>query len=258
MWVRGQMRAAHRRAADLIHFPECALSGYAGRDRRSLETLHWGLLRAATESILALARELKVWVAVGSTHRLSDSHRPHNSVYVIDPTGRIADRYDKRFCPRRDLEHYSPGDHPVTFEVKGVTCGLLICNDICSPELYCQYSQLGVRLMLHSFYNAGEEVGSLHPHILPITADAYAKAHNMSISISNSSAGEGRPSRFIRPNGLLGAQLAPSRPGLVVSAVDPRWSYYDPIVRSRLDTIDHRMPDGVVVDDQRSKDRTCY
>ena len=166
-WIRRQIREAHDRDADLVHFPECALSGYAGNDFKSLADLNWDLLRKETESVMALAKELQVWVVLGSTHRLSGDHKPHNCLYVINPQGQIADRYDKRFCTQSDLRYYSPGDHFVTFDVNGVKCGLLICYDVRFPELYRQYAKLGVQLMLHSFYNAKAKSESIHPKIMP-------------------------------------------------------------------------------------------
>nr|WP_295111519.1 hypothetical protein [uncultured Caulobacter sp.] len=36
-----------------------------------------------------LAGELGLWTVVGSTHRLSAPHKPHNSVYVIDASGGV-------------------------------------------------------------------------------------------------------------------------------------------------------------------------
>ena len=38
-WVRTQMRQASAKGADLIHFPECALSGYAEVDLPSIDKL---------------------------------------------------------------------------------------------------------------------------------------------------------------------------------------------------------------------------
>ncbi len=257
-WVRRQMRRASAEGADLIHFSECALSGYAGVDRPSNDDLDWDTLSEETEAILALARELEVWVVLGSTHRLSGDHRPHNSLYVISPEGRIIDRYDKRFCTTGDLEHYSPGDHFVTFEVKGVRCGLLICYDIRFPELYREYSKLGVRLMLHSFYNARQQPGSIHPKIMPVTARAYAGVNNMFVSINNSSAPRSWPSRFITPDGLVGASLPTDEPGVMVNVVDLHKPYYDASGPFRRGAIEGKLHSGEVVDDPRSKDRTGY
>lgn len=149
-WIRKQMAEAQSLGADLVHFPETALSGYPGVDRGPLEDFPWTRQREELEKVLAAAKHLRVWVVLGAIHRLSGDHKPHNSLYVINPAGRIVDRYDKRFCTTGDLKHFSPGDHFVTFDVNGVRCGLLICYDVRFPELYRQYSKLGVQLMLHS------------------------------------------------------------------------------------------------------------
>jgi predicted amidohydrolase len=257
-WVRTQMRQASDRGADLIHFPECALSGYAGVDLPSIDEMDWEALHEETEAVLALARVLEVWVVLGSTHRLSGENRPHNCLYVISPEGRIIDRYDKRFCTGGDLEHYSPGDHFVTFEVKGVRCGLLICYDIRFPELYREYHKLGVRLMLHSFYNARQKEGSIHPRIMPTTARAYAGVNNMFVSINNSSAPRSWPSRFITPDGLVRAKLPTDEPGVMVNLVDLHEPYYDASAPFRPDALRGKLNSGEVVDDPRSRDRTGY
>eukprot|EP01049_Picozoa_sp_SAG25_P017075 SAG25_NODE_4233_length_858_cov_2.350461_2_plen_156_part_00 len=112
-----------------------------------------------TLEIQQLCRELGVWVAIGSAHRLTGDDKPHNCVYVIDDGGAIVDRYDKRFATgstsldNADLAHYSPGSHFVVFEVRGVRCGVLICHDYRYQELYREYYKRGVQLMLHSYHN---------------------------------------------------------------------------------------------------------
>ena len=257
-WVRRQMREAAARGADLVHFPECALSGYAGKDHKTLDTLDWDLLRQETESVLSLAQELGLWVVLGSTHRLSAGHKPHNALYVISPAGQIADRYDKRFCTGGDLKHYSPGDHFVTFEVQGVKCGLLICYDIRFPELYREYCTMGVELMFHSFYNARMKEDAIHPKIMPPTAQARAATNSMFISMNNSCAEHAWPSRFVTPDGMIVGALAANAPGVMVHAVDTAQKYYDASRPYRLDAINGKLNSGEVVEDARSKDRTCY
>ena len=93
-----QIEQASIKGADVIHFSECALSGYVGVDLPDLAALDWDQLTEATLDIQAAAKKAKVWVLLGSTHRLSGKHKPHNSIYIIDPRGKIVNRYDKRFC----------------------------------------------------------------------------------------------------------------------------------------------------------------
>jgi predicted amidohydrolase len=258
VWVRTQIRRASDWGADLIHFPEYALSGYAGVDLPSVEHLDWDALRRETEAVLALVRELKVWVVLGSTHRLSGDHKPHNCLYVISPEGKVIDRYDKRFCTGGDLKHYSPGNHFVTFDVHGVRCGLLICYDIRFPELYRAYCERGVRLMLHSFYNARQKEESIHPKIMPVTAQAYAGVNNMFVSINNSSAPRSWPSRLITPDGLIVSELPTDEPGVMVNVVDVHKPYYDASGPFRSDAIRGKLNSGEVVADPRSESRTDY
>ena len=254
-WIRRQMAEAHALGADIVHFSEAALSGYAGVDLPSLVDFPWTRQREELEKILATARRLRLWVVLGANHRLSGTHPPHNSLYVIDPAGTIVDRYDKRFCTTGDLRHYTPGDHFVTFEVKGVRCGVLICYDIRFPELYREYAARGVRLMFHSFHNARQKEGSIHPIIMPATAQARAADHAMFISINNSSAPRSWESRFITPDGLIARALTLDQPGVMVNSIDPGKKFYDAAAPFRPRALAGKLHSGELVADPRSTDR---
>jgi deaminated glutathione amidase len=257
-WIRRQIREARQQGADLVHFSECALSGYAGVDYESNKNFDWPTLHKETESILALAKELHVWIVLGSAHRLTGDHKPHNSLYVIDDQGRIVDRYDKRFCTKGDLRFYSPGDHFSVFEVNGVKCGLLICYDVRFPELYRNYAKQGVQLMLHSFHNARQKPGAIHPKIMPPTLQASAGVNYMFISANNSCAPHSWQSRFITPDGLVAAELKLDERGVMVTLIDTSKSYYDAGKPFRADCLEGKLHSGELVDDPRSRDRTSY
>jgi predicted amidohydrolase len=92
------LRRAKKAKADIVHFSECALSGYVGTDFPKFEGYDWDLLKEEKEKIMTLAAKLKLWVVLGSTHRLTEPNKPYNSLYLIGTDGKIADRYDKRFC----------------------------------------------------------------------------------------------------------------------------------------------------------------
>lgn len=257
-WIRRQIRQSHEQHANIIHFPECALSGHVGTDCKSFKDFDWNRHRAELESILALAKQLHLWVVLGSSHQLTGSNKPHNCLYVLSPEGKVLDRYDKRFCTRDGLEYYSAGDHFVTFEVNGVRCGLLICYDVRFPELYRQYHKLGVQLMFHSFYNARQKPGSIHPKIMPPTLQARAAANYMFISANNSSAPHSWQSIFITPDGLIQNRLILDEPGVMVNLVDSGKKYYDASRLHRMDCINGKWNSGTVVDDPRSRNRQSY
>ncbi len=215
-WVLKQIEQAAEQDADVVHFSECALSGYAGVEFSNMESLAWDALTDATREIQAAAKLHKVWVLLGSTHRLSNGNKPHNSIYVINSRGKIVDRYDKRFCtglggkrPTMDLSHYSPGNRFVTFRVRGITCGVLICYDYRFPELYREYKRRGVKILFQSFHNArtsvvADQKYNIWKTIVPATMSCRAAENHFWVSANNSTT---RPSRWgsfaVRPDGAI-------------------------------------------------------
>jgi predicted amidohydrolase len=255
-YIEEQMIEANLRKADVVHFPECALSGYPGTDMMTLEGFKWAELHNLTDSVTALAKKLNIWVILGSLHKLSGTNKPHNSLYVITPEGKILDRYDKRFCTGTDLQYCSPGDHFVTFDINGVKCGLLICYDIRFPELYREYRKLGCDLIFQSFYNARMETGAIHPIIMHISAQAHAATNYFYMSLTNSSAPESWPCYFITPDGLVQNNLTPNKAGILISDVDISEVFYDASKEYRQNAMSGKLNSGETVKDPFSSDRS--
>ncbi len=255
-FIVDQMIEAKLKKADIVHFSECALSGYPGVDMQSLENFNWLELHRMTDSIIFLAKKLNIWVILGSLHKLSGNNKPHISLYVINPEGKIIDRYDKRFCTSVDLINCTPGDHFVTFKLNGVNCGLLICYDVRFPELYREYRKLGCDVIFQSFYNAREEKGNIHPVIMPLTAQAHAATNYFYMSLTNSSSPESWPCHFITPDGLLQNKLPGNIPGLLISDIDLSAKYYDASKEFRSDAIRGKLNSGETVRDTLSSNRT--
>ena len=255
-YVKRQMGLASRRGARVAHFPEGSLSGYAGTDFASFAGFGWDQLHDATADTAEHARELGMWVVLGSAHRISDGHKPHNSSYVISASGQIAERYDKRFCSgdsagqTGDLAHYSPGRHFSVWSIDGVACGALICYDYRFPELYREYKKRGVQLVFHSFHAArfsseriaavGQVIGPgfarlnrsathTYPGItMPAAMTAAAAANHVWISCPNSSAPQSCwPAFFVRADGVTTGRLRRNVPGVLISALDPERDLYD-------------------------------
>jgi deaminated glutathione amidase len=254
-FIEAQIIEAKLKKADVVHFPECALSGYPGADMMSLENFNWAELHIMTDSVMSLAKKLNLWIIMGSIHKLSGNNKPHNCLYVINPEGNISDRYDKRFCTGTDLKYFSPGDHFVTFKINGVTCGLLICYDVRFPELYREYRKLGCDLIFQSFYNARHGKGSIHPIIMPVSAEAHAATNYFYMSLTNSSAPESWPCHFITPDGLVQNKLPVNIPGVLISDIDISEEFYDASKEFRSDAMRGKLNSGETVNDPLSSDR---
>jgi deaminated glutathione amidase len=249
-WITRQMHQAARQGARVAHFPEGALSGYAGTDFQTFTGYDWDALDRATGRVRERAAELGIWVVTGSAHRFSDLSAPHNSLYVISDGGQVTERYDKRFLGGTDLDHYSPGNHFATWTTDGIRCGALICYDYRFPELYRHYVTLDVQLMFHSFHAAnaspqqvatigaaiGTQYAPLNPAAtltypgvtMPAVMTASAACNNMWISCPNSSAPESLwPAFFVRSDGITTGRLERNIPGVLISAVDTGQDLYD-------------------------------
>ena len=282
-YVSRQIRTAKDRGAHVAHFPEASLSGYAGVDFPSYEGFDWALLRECTQRVLDLARQLRIWVILGSTHRLTGQHKPHNSLYIIDDRGKLVDRYDKMFCAGDwsgaigDLAHYSPGDHFSVFSIEDVRCGALICHDYRYPELYREYKRRGVQLMFHSYHaghipperfeamrdTVGDGIRTLNPGstipgiTMPATMIAEAANNHMWISCPNSSARESCwPGFFVRPDGVVTGRLRLNTAGVLVSEVTTDEQLYDSTVDWLNRAMDGIFLSGTLVRHRRSDDRT--
>ncbi|MEE2737119.1 MAG: carbon-nitrogen hydrolase family protein [Planctomycetota bacterium] len=268
-WILKQIEQAADQKADVVHFSECALSGYAGVDIPDIASLDWQELVHATRQVLDAARKHRTWVLLGSTHRLQGRHKPHNCVYVINPKGHIVSRYDKRFCtgqrgkPTHDLCHYSPGNHSSTFRVRGILCGVLICYDYRFPELYRTYLKQGVKVIFQSFHNARstvveDETYNIWKTIVPATMACRAAENHFWISANNSTT---RPSRWgsfsVRPDGAILQQLPLHRPGVLITDMPLNRSLFDAAAPWRDRAMQGQLHSGKLVRDARSEDLTC-
>ncbi|MDH4239456.1 MAG: carbon-nitrogen hydrolase family protein [Phycisphaerae bacterium] len=228
------LRKAKKSKADIVHFSECALSGYVGTDFPNFDGYDWGLLREETEKVMALAAKLGLWVVLGSTHRLTEPNKPYNSLYVINPKGKIVDRYDKRFCTKGDLRRLTPGNRFAYFTINGVKCSLLICFDLRFPEIYRELYKQKVNCIFQSFYNARQKGPSVHTHIMRQTMQCRAATNHFWVSMANASGYYSPyPSCFIQPDGRIVKQLKQNRAGLMVNTVDLKIKFYDPMAGFR-------------------------
>ena len=256
--IRNLMNEAAEKNTDVVHFSECALSGYAGVDFDTFEGYDWDLLKEKTLEIIDLAGQLNVWVVLGSSHRLTEPHKPHNSLYLISSEGKLVDRYDKRFGTGLDLDNYTPGNRFVVFDINGVKCSLLICFDLRFPELYRALYKEGVKCVFQAFYNARQQGPSVHTDIMRQTMQANAANNGFWVSMTNSCGWFcPYPSCFIQPDGKIIAQLTDHTEGLMVNTVDTNEKFYDPSAPFRDRAIEGKLNNAVeAINDERSTNVT--
>jgi NAD+ synthase (glutamine-hydrolysing) len=128
--IVARLDEAREAGADLVLFPELAVTGYPPEDL----LLRPGFIRAARRSVEAIAAEVQGIVAlVGGPHLGTDLH---NACYVL-ADGAIRCVYRKRFLPNYGVfdedRYFAPGRDLFLLRFGEVLVGPTICEDVWQP-----------------------------------------------------------------------------------------------------------------------------
>jgi len=230
---------AKQKGAEIVHFSESCLSGYAGVDFSTFNQHQETLLKKSLNQVAALAAKLKTWIILGSHYFVNKKIKPYNCLWLIDESGSLVERYDKRFLygGPNELEHahYQAGKRPVTFMVKGIQCGLLICHEWRYPELYREQIRLGTKLVFQSWYDGNLTLEDFEDHgreqgtLITGTVRGYAANNYLWISASNTSKRQSCfPSFVVQPDGKVLHHLKRNVTGMLLTRVDFRQQFDDP------------------------------
>ncbi len=121
-----------------------------------------------------LARDLKIWLHIGSMAVAHPSGKLANRSLLIAPDGAIAARYDKIHMfdvdlggaeSYRESRNFEAGDRAVVADVVGATLGLSICYDVRFPYLYRSLAKAGAKLLAVPAAFT-KQTGTAHWHVL--------------------------------------------------------------------------------------------
>jgi predicted amidohydrolase len=227
--IRRLMREAHEAGARLVHFPEGAtcsphkrIMSIDGPDKvgpADWERVQWDVLQQELNETAALARELRLWVVLGSVHRLTAPHRPHNSLYVISERGEVVTRYDERMLSKTKLTFmYTPGSIPVTFQVDGVRFGCSVGMECQFAEVFSEYERLDVDCVLFSTAGPGTPNNT---RVFATELQALAAINSYWVSYAAHGQDEGTLSGLISPRGeWIGQRPQLGKPAVAVVDLD--------------------------------------
>lgn len=198
--IRGCLERAKADGVRVAVFPECALTGYFDADY--MQQISAEELAAAEGQVASACRDLDIYAIVGTPTR--DGARLLNSAVVIDPQGRVLERYHKLQLAERWPEE---GDHLSVFPIDGVRCSIIICHDERYPELVRLPVLAGARVI---FY-VSHESGIRAEHKLdPYRAQIQARAVENTVYVVHANApanedltGSHGQSRIIAPDGRI-------------------------------------------------------
>ncbi len=152
--ILSQLEAAKARGADLVLFPELAVTGYTPEDL----LLRPGFVRAAERCVEAIAPEARgTTVLVGGPHFDRDLY---NACYVLSG-GEVKAVYRKRFLPNYGVfdedRYFAPGRDLILLEHGKTLVGLTVCEDMWQPgppatDLALAGAELLVNISASPFY----------------------------------------------------------------------------------------------------------
>lgn len=149
------VRAAAAGGAKFVLTPEA--TNLMQRDRALLaETIAAAEADVCVQGLIGLARELEVWLLIGSALVLRADGGMANRSMLVDPAGRVVATYDKMHMFDVDLptgervresEAYVPGEAAVVAATPWAKVGLSVCYDIRFPYLYRALAKAGATIL---------------------------------------------------------------------------------------------------------------
>jgi len=122
----------------------------------------------------ALARELGIWLHIGSIAIKLDPSRVANRSYLLDPEGSVTARYDKLHMfdvdlaggeSYRESQYFRPGAKAVLADLPFGRFGLSICYDLRFASLYRALAAAGAELIaIPAAFT--KQTGEAHWHVL--------------------------------------------------------------------------------------------
>ena len=149
------IRAAARGGAQYVQTPE--MTNILELDReRLLAAIKPEADDPGVTQFRFLARELGIWLHVGSLALVGERGRPVNRSLLISPEGRIDARYDKIHMfdvdlpggeSYRESANYEPGREAVVATLPWGQLGMTICYDLRFPQLHRALAKAGARFL---------------------------------------------------------------------------------------------------------------
>ncbi|MBI1198221.1 MAG: carbon-nitrogen hydrolase family protein [Phenylobacterium sp.] len=178
------------------------------------------------------AKDLGVWIDVGSALVKRDDGKAANRQVLIRPDGTIAATYDKLHMfdvdlptgeTARESATYEPGERAVTADVDGLKLGLTICYDLRFPALYRALALAGAGAMtIPAAFT--RPTGEAHWEVLmrarAIETGSYVLAPAQGGFHEDRRGTWGR-SLVVEPWGQVVAKLDHDEPGVLLADLDP-------------------------------------
>ncbi|TPM31599.1 carbon-nitrogen hydrolase family protein [Mesorhizobium sp. B2-3-5] len=182
-----------------------------------------------------LARELGVYLHIGSTAILRADGKLANRALLFGPDGTTLAAYDKIHMFDVDLDNgeswresasYEPGTEAVVTEIAGAKLGFAVCYDLRFPQLFRAEAMAGADLLTVPAAFT-RQTGEAHWHVL-LRARAIENGAFVVAAAQGGLHEDGREtyghSLIVDPWGRILAEAAHDEPDVIVAEIDPAQS----------------------------------
>ena len=183
----------------------------------------------------SLAKELGIFLHVGSTAILRGDGKLANRALLFSPEGAAIASYDKIHMFDVDLDNgeswresaaYEPGTQAVVTEIDGAKLGFAVCYDLRFPQLFRAEALAGADVLsVPAAFT--RQTGEAHWHVL-LRARAIENGAYVIAAAQGGLHEDGREtyghSLIVDPWGRIVAEAAHDEPGVIVAEIDPAQS----------------------------------
>ena len=206
--------------AKILCFPETQTVGYRVDIAAPETPVDADWLEATHAEVAASCARLGVACILG-TELPSPADKPTNTALVIDETGSILGAHHKTMLTPLDAVAYSPGTQQHTFELAGVTVGIVICFEAFRfAHTTAECVRQGAQLVFHPQNNTTRPNDWKIPvhHAMLVTRatenTVWFASCNASLEHQNCR------SMIVRPDGQIQAQTELRREQVLVDDID--------------------------------------
>ncbi len=217
--IIARMEEAAASKADVVVFPECALSGYALTSEEA-SAIAEPIPGRLTESLINACRANRISIAVGIIEKGPDG-RIFNACALLSPDG-VLGVYRKTHLPYLGVDRFLAAGDEIAgpFETDAGRLGILICYDLRFPEAARGLAVAGAQVLL---------ISTAWPQTATLYSDYAARtrsAENGVFLVAANHVGQERGSRYLGrslitgPDGEMLAEAPPDQEIILYADVD--------------------------------------
>ncbi len=212
--IKKAIEQAAREHADLIIFPECALTGYPPYDMAGSGDIDAEAVRSAVMELQGMADHFGLHIIVGTVDYSGSDYI--NRAYVLSP-GEPERWYGKRALYGWDADNFKEGNEKGIYDICGIKIGIRICFEVRFPEYFRELYLENTDLNIVLFYDSSDEENEIRyqmirGHLITRAAENITPVLSVNTIRPNQTA----PTCFINASGAVCREHQKNQEGMII------------------------------------------